>query len=160
MEQFQEYRDQAQKKVSIADHMLTMTYPLVRDPKLLLAALDNVLQALEHGMTAILTYERTFKRIPPFPSSFEGKLMMFQHKVVSRLGIPKSYVILIRDVHQLRLYQKKSDIEFIRRGKFVMSDSNYNLKTIDVDTVKEFITKTKGFLKVVWELTSNDRIFT
>ena len=65
MEQFQESRDNAKKKIQIADHMLGVTYPLVKDTKLLVVIMENIFLAYTNAMAAILYHERLFKRIPP-----------------------------------------------------------------------------------------------
>jgi hypothetical protein len=46
MEEFQVLRDKAVEKIKIADHMLFMTYPLVKDPKLLMSILENTFSKL------------------------------------------------------------------------------------------------------------------
>ena len=62
MESFHEYRDQAVKHIKTADHMVSVTYPLVKDPKLLVAVIDNIFLALTNSMTAILHFDRTFNK--------------------------------------------------------------------------------------------------
>ncbi|MCP3682530.1 MAG: hypothetical protein GY861_07545, partial [bacterium] len=42
MEKFQEAREKARKNINVADHMFCMTYPLVKDNRLLLAILENI----------------------------------------------------------------------------------------------------------------------
>ena len=42
MEKFQELREISKKKIFLADHILTQTYPLLKDPKLLLATTENI----------------------------------------------------------------------------------------------------------------------
>ena len=68
MEQFQIERELAKQKIKVADHIISVTYPLVKDPKLLLGVLENIHSALMHCISAILEYDRLFKRIPPFLS--------------------------------------------------------------------------------------------
>ena len=92
MEQFQTAREEAIKKLKIADHMLTITYQLVQDPKLLLAVLDNIYTAMEKAMSSVLYYERLFKRIPPFPENFEAKLIMFKTRVQPKYKINNDYL--------------------------------------------------------------------
>jgi hypothetical protein len=42
MEEFQELKKEARERLKNADHLITMTYPLVKDNRLLLAAIDNL----------------------------------------------------------------------------------------------------------------------
>ena len=80
MEKFQELRDAANKKLQLADHILTMTYPIVKDPKLLLSVVENLFLAFSYGIGSVLHYERLFKRIPPFPDNFASKFELFRDK--------------------------------------------------------------------------------
>ena len=57
MEKYEELRDMARKKIQIADHMLTMTYPMIKDPKLLLAVMENIFLALTNSIAASLLNE-------------------------------------------------------------------------------------------------------
>ena len=47
MESYEIARDKAKRHVKIADHMLTQTYPLIQDPKLLIAVMDNIFNAFD-----------------------------------------------------------------------------------------------------------------
>lgn len=147
MERFQEELAAAKQKWKIADHMIFMTYPLVKDNKLLLAVLENIFLALTHAMSAVLWYERTYKRIPPFnEASFESKFSMFRNRCVTRLKIDPSYVTLITDIRELVSEHKKSPVEFARKDKFVICSSGYDMKTITIDQIKRHISTTRSFI--------------
>jgi len=74
MEQFQEAIQKANQKLKIADHMIFMTYPLVKDSKLLLSIIQNIFLALTNAMSSILYYERLFKKIPSFNDNFDSSV--------------------------------------------------------------------------------------
>jgi hypothetical protein len=154
MERFQEARDLAIKKIRVADHMLVMTYPLVQDPKLLLAILENVLEGLTYGMSAILYYERLFKRIPPFQDEFDSKFNMFKSKIVNKHNIDKGYIRLIEELREIIKEHKKSPIEFARKDKFVICSPTYKLKTVSIKEAKDYIAKSKQFLTVMEDVLS------
>src|SRR3989338_8825470 len=108
MEKFQELRDVAKKKIYLADYMLTQTYPLIQDTKLLLAVMENIFLALTNAMGSILYYERLFKRIPPFHDNFDSKFNMFRAKIVDNHNIEKEHVKFIQDVKDIIIAHKKS----------------------------------------------------
>jgi len=160
MEEFQLARDRAHSKFKMADHMLTQTYPLVKDPKLLVAVLENLFLSLTNGMAALLYYDRTFKRIPPFVDNFENKFELFRHKCVPRYSLSKDYITLISDVKEAVIAHRKSPLEFARKDKFVICQDNYHLKTISFDQIRKYIDLTKTFLKETSAIVSKDeRIF-
>jgi len=158
MEKFQELRDSAKKKLQLADHILTMTYPLVKDPHLLLSSVENLFLAFSYGMGSILHYDRIFKRIPPFPDNFATKLDVFRDKCAKRYSISEEYSKIIKDLRDIIVAHKKSPIEFSRNENFVICDNNYRMRTISQNEVKNYIEKAKLFIKNVSTIVSKDEI--
>lgn len=156
MEEFQLARQKAQAKFKIADHILTQTYPLVKDPKLLVAVMENLFLSLTSAMAAVLYYERTFKRIPPFVDNFENKFELFKLKCVPRYRLDKRYINLIADVKEAVLAHRKAPVEFARKENFVICEDNYKLKTISFEKIREYIDLTKTFLKEANAIVSKD----
>lgn len=147
MEKFQEFRDAARKKITIADHMLTQTYPLVKDVKLLLPVLENTFLALSYAMSSVLHYDRLYKHINVLPENFEAKLYIFKEKCVPRYKIDKEYLQLIREIKDIIMAHKKSPVEFVRNDRFVICSDNYRMKTISTDQLKKYIAKSKIFVQ-------------
>jgi len=161
MEQFQEAIQKANQKLKIADHMIFMTYPLVKDSKLLLSIIQNIFLALTSAMSAILYYERIFKKIPSFNDNFDSKFTIFRSKCVDRLNIDKKYVKLISEIKDVIIEHKKSPVEFERNNKFVICSSTYRMRTISIEEIKKYITETKLFIQEANNIVSrNERIFT
>jgi len=160
MEQFQVFREKAQTKLKIADHMLTMTYPLVKDTKLLLVIMENLFLSLTYAMSSILYYERLFKRIPLFSDNFESKFSIFKEKCINKYDIPQEYVRLLQNVKSTMMEHKKSPIEFERKGAFVICSDSYKLRTISTSQIKDYIAKTKEFIQISSNIThKNEEIF-
>ncbi len=160
MEHFQELREIAKKKIIVADHMLTQTYPMVKEPKLLLAVLENIFLALANAMTSLLEYERLFKRIPAYQETFDSKLNIFRIRLVDKYKIDKKYVQMISDVKETILEHKKSPVEFARKDKLVICDDEYQMKSISLAGIKQNISDTKQFIDIIQKITSkNEDIF-
>ena len=160
MEEFQLASSKAQEKLKLADHMLTQTYPLIKDPKLLVAVMENVFLALTNAMASVLYYERTFKSIPPFVDNFENKFRLFKEKCTPKYDLSKKYSDAIAEVKEAVLAHRKSPIEFARKENFVICSDNYKLKTITIEQIKGYIDLTKTFLKETTVIVSkNERIF-
>jgi hypothetical protein len=160
MEEFQFLRDKAFEKIKIADHMLFVTYPMLRDPKLLIVVVDNVFASLDFGMAALLHYERLFKRIPPFKESFPSRLEMFKSMVIPHNNLSPNYVKLITDVRTLLAEHRKSPVSFVKNEKVVICSPSYKVKTVDVELVKRYVFETKLFVKNVNMIVKkNERIF-
>jgi hypothetical protein len=160
MEKFQEYREKAKRNLQVADHMIYMTYNIVKDPKLLLAIMENIFLALTHSMSSVLYYERLFKKVPPFTDNFESKFTIFKERCAPKFKVEKEYLNLIREVKDIILEHKKSPVEFVRKDRFVICNGNYKMKTISVDQIKKYISQTKTFVGKMNQIVSeNESIF-
>ncbi|MBD3163787.1 hypothetical protein GF323_01175 [Candidatus Woesearchaeota archaeon] len=160
MEKFQELKERANKRLSIADHILTQTYPLVKDPRLLLSVMENIFLALSNSMGAILYHERLFKKIPPFQDNFDSKFNMFRAKIVDRYKIDRKHVELISEIKSIIIQHRKSPIEFSRKDKLVICNEDYKMKTISIELIKEYLLKSKQFIELSRKITSkNEHLF-
>jgi len=156
MEEFQLAIETAKKNIRIADHMLIMTFPLVRDPKLLLAVLENIFSALSNAVFSIVYYERLFKRIPLYQDNFESKFNIFRSKIVTKYQINIEYVNLVQEVKEILSEHKKSPVEFSKGDRFVICSESYHVKTIGVPELKKQIAKTKLFILDIERLVSKN----
>ena len=160
MEKFQELRDLARTRIKVADHMVTMTYPLVKDSKLLLAALENVFLSLSYSVGSVLHHQRLFKKIPPFQDTYESKYNMFLSRIVDKHKISKEYIALMQEVHEIIEEHKKSPVEFSRKDRFVICSDTYKIKEVSVEKIRSYIAKTKEFVgKAEAIVSENEEIF-
>ena len=147
MEKYEELRDMARKKIQIADHMLTMTYPMVKDPKLLLAVMENIFLALTNSIGSLLHYERNYKRVPPFQDTFVSKFNIFKQKCAGKHNIDEEMILMIQEIKDIILQHKKSPVEFTRNDSFVICSDDYKMKTISLEKMKDYISKSKLFVQ-------------
>jgi len=160
MELFQEAMEKAKKNIQIADHMLTVTYPLVKDTKLLLAVIENIFLAYSNSMSAILYQDRILKKIPLFNNTFESKFNMFKQRCVDRYRIDKSFISEMQNIKETIIQHKKSPVEFVRKDRFVICSDNYKLKTINIEEIKRYLNKAKLFIEeAINILSKNEGLF-
>jgi hypothetical protein len=137
-----------------------MTYPMIKDPKLLLAIVENIFASLDYGVGALLHYERLFKRIPSFNDTYASRMEVFKNRMIPKHKLSHNYVNLIMDVKSILSEHKNSPVSFIRKDKFVICSPTYSIKTIDINLVKKYIFETKVFLSTINKIVSeNERIF-
>jgi hypothetical protein len=143
MHQFKEQLTIAQRSFSNADHLVFMTYPALKEPKLLAASLGSLQIALTAGIKAVLAYERYHKRIP------NTSLETFEQTCAKRYTFPRELMETYRDIERIRQARKDSPIEFTRKGKVVICSDNYHMKVIDEKMIKGYVDVTRRFLKKV-----------
>ena len=146
MERYEEAREKAIKQIKIADHILTMTYPLVNDPKLLKLVMKNIYLAMNNSVAMLLHYERFYKRIPPFNENFTAMLEKLR-PVLQKKNISTDYIIFLNKLNEIMNKQIESDVEFVRKGKFVFASRNYDLSYISTKEIKDYLIKAKLFFK-------------
>lgn len=157
MEQHKDARDKALKKIQIADHMLTQTYPLVNDPKLLLSVLENVFLSLTNGMAALLYYDHKYGDLPDFQDTFESKYNLFKLRLVDKYNLDRSYVTFIGSIKDIIVNHKKSPVEFARKGAFIICGDNYSTKTISTGDMRKYISTTKIFVEEINTIIESSR---
>ncbi len=151
MEKYEIARDNAVKRMKVADHILTMTYPLVRDPKLLKLVMKNMYLALQNAILMLLYYERLYKQIPPFHENFDT-LLPYLKKSLHKYGISIGYIGFINEIKEVMQRQKESEVEFVRKDKFVFASRDYDLSVMTNKELKDYIAKTKLFIQQVTEV--------
>ena len=147
MEKFEQAIHQAKKNYKLADHMLTITYPLVKDTKLLLPIIQNIFMAMGNAMASVLYHDRMYKQIPNFGNSFEEKFNVFKEHCVHRHGIDKSYIADIHDIKTIILERKKSPMEFVRKDRFVICSQSYKIRTLSIADIRSYLSKAKLFIE-------------
>ena len=156
MEKFQELRDAANKKLKLADHILTMTYPMVKDSRLLLSSIENLFLAFTYGMSSLLYYEKLFKRIPQFSDNFASKFELFKEECSKRYNIDSEHLKIIQDIKEIIVSHKKSPMEFSRNDNLIICNGNYKMKTISANMIHNYVQKAKLFIKNISTIVSKD----
>ena len=142
--------EEAAHRLSVADHMLTMTYPLVKDPKLLLAVLENLHRSSDAALGAFALEEREHKRIPFVPlSTFEDRHAAVSRYLAEKPGIPHDLLRALQEMKELLAEHKTSPVEFTRNDQYVMCDEKYRVKTLGLDDLKGYLKRTKGLVSLV-----------
>ncbi|MBN1645985.1 hypothetical protein JW868_03010 [Candidatus Woesearchaeota archaeon] len=156
MEKFLECADIAKSKLVLADHMLTVTYPLIKDPKILLQVLQNMKTSLENSFSSLLYYERLWKRIPLFNETYSAKLDMFK-RMAPKYGVDRKYLTMIDNVNSTLKAHKESPVEFARKNRYVICSQSYrDVKSISDRELKSHMVLAKEFTKLMEEMIKRD----
>ena len=133
----------ANKAFQTADHLIYVTYPLLKEVKLIIPIAENLYSTVINLMDAVLEYDRLYKRIDLLVDNFDVRLDIFKSNCSKRYNITKEHIDLIVELRNIIQHHKKSPMEFIRGDKFVIASSNYSLKTVNLNNLKVYLTKVK-----------------
>jgi len=149
MEDFLKLLYEANKAFKTADHLTYITYPLIKETKLLIAIVENLYSALVKGIEAILEYDQLYKRISLLPQDFQSKFEIFKTESAKRYGINDKHLKLVDDLKEIITYHKKSPLEFTRKDKYVIYLNNFRIRTIDFKKIKEDLEQVNIFIKKI-----------
>jgi len=137
---------EANGSLKTADHLAYITYPVVKDNRLLIKIIENLYVSLVMVMEGLLYYDRYYKRIGPFAENFDSRLEVFKNKVSRRYNFDREFVVLLLDLKKIIEDHKKSSMVFQRSDKVVICSDRYRMKTLDIRDVKHYLGKAKPFI--------------
>ena len=146
MDKFLENLKEADKIISIADHMFYVTFPLIKDKKLLLKILSDTKIAISKCINSILQYEYLYKRIK-LCNDPKINFKTFKEKCAKRYDITEQEIKLILELFEVVDEHEKSSMEFMKDKKIVILSKNLQQKIVTIEKAREFLTLTKNILK-------------
>jgi len=146
MEKFLENIEEAEKTIRFVDHMIYVTFPLIKDKRLLLKVLQETKTAITNCISSILQYEYLYKRITLYKNS-KANFKTFIEKCASRYGISKEEIKLILELFDFVEKHKESPFEFVKKEKVVILSENLKPKILTIEKTKEFLMLAKNILR-------------
>ena len=147
-----DYRSSRTKAVQMYDaafHLLKVTFPMVKDPKLLIGVVSNISTSMEHSMDTILAFERQLKLVPIYGNTFQNKFNLFRSKSVRRNNVPMPVILAMMEMREMLEAHKKSPIEFQRGNRFVICNQDYQMNFVSLGKIQEYLELNKQMLSVV-----------
>lgn len=146
MEKIIYYIEDAEKRVRKSDHILYITFPLIKDKKLLLKVLLELKVAILDCINAILQMEYISKRIN-LSQDPKTNLRIFQLECAPNFNINEEEIRRIKDLITLAEKHKKSHFEFVKDDKIVILSENFQQDSISFEEIKDFLLLSKSILK-------------
>jgi hypothetical protein len=148
VEKYQESLQKSIKSLQIADHMAYVTYPIVKDKRLLLKILDKIYESLIGMINSILQYDYLWKRVQLYKDP-KSNFQVFKEKSGPRCGISSMEISEIIEILAIIEKHKKSPLEFARKDKIVIMSDNLRTSVIDIERVKTYLILTKKTLEKI-----------
>ncbi len=149
MEEFQRLMAEADRYLLTADHLCYVTYPLMKDPKLMMIIAENIYLANFNVLNAIFQREKMYKQISIIPETFEVSYHTFKTKIASRYNILPNSLSFMQELKELVDEHKKRKMGFVKDERYVIWSSNNATKTIRLDLIKSYLSQTRDFLEKV-----------
>lgn len=146
MEKYEESLNKATKEIKIADHILYVTYHIIKDKRLLIKALEQEYESLMNIINSILQYDYLWKRIQLYKDS-RLNFDTFINKCSKRYNISEEEIREIKEFLLLIELHKKSPMEFMRREKVIIMSDSLKTNYIDYEKLKKYLEMVKRIIK-------------
>jgi hypothetical protein len=146
--QIKESLNEANRTLNIADHLAYVTFPLVREQRLLLKIFDEIYKSIINTITAVLQYEYINHRIKIYKDK-EENLKNFMDKYAKNYEINPSEIKIIKEIIDINYYHIKSSMEFVKNEKIVIMSDNLDLQILNIEKIKGYLGVTKEILRKV-----------
>ncbi len=146
MEKFLENLQEAENIIQTIDHMVYVTFPLIKDKRLLLKILLETKTAVANCINSILQYEYLYKRIRLYKDS-KTNFRTFKERCAQRYQITEEEIKSIIELFEIVEKHKQSTFEFIKNEKVIILSENLEQKTLTIEKIKEFLVLAKDVLK-------------
>lgn len=138
----------ASKALQTADHMVYITFPLIKENRLLIKILSEIYSAVLSLVNVVLQYDSAYKRVILTENASEN-FRIFREKCSPRFGISPAELEKIIEIFKLMEEHKASPMEFVRRDKFVIMSDNLKTDTLTLDRLKDYLRTSKCLLQKV-----------
>src|SRR3989338_6738116 len=135
----------AREKYALAEHMLTQTYPLVKDPKLFLSVVDNLFLAMTYATGSLLHLYMEVKKIGEFKENFDEKIHLFDKRHVD-WGLSREYGDAMRKMHTLILDHHKSSMVFVKDDQLIICSDEYLITKIDKSLMNQLLQMARSYI--------------
>ncbi len=146
MEKFLQNLQEAEKIIRLADHMIYVTFPLLKEKKILFKVISEIKIAISNCISSILLYEHASKRVSLYKNP-EDNLQTFREKCAQRYGITKEEIFFIKEIFDISEKHRESSFEFVRDGNIVILSEDLKPKTISLERIKQFLLMSKTILR-------------
>ncbi len=147
MNELKALKNRAEQKIKAADHLLAVTYPILKEPKLLILVIENIFYALDSEISISLMHENIFKK--EYEENFDEKFSMFKRKIATKYDLNKELISFIEKIRKIIEEHKKTAVEFTRKEKLIITNENYSLIKITPDECKKLISEAKKHIKKI-----------
>lgn len=146
MKKILENLESAEKITKATDHLLYITFPIIKDKRVILKVISELKLAITHCINSILQYEYFLKRIR-LSKDPQTNFKIFEEKCAENYNISKKEIELIMELFRIVEKQKKSPMEFLKNDKIIFMSEDMKPEIFTLEKTKEYLILTKNILK-------------
>lgn len=147
-DKFIEYLEEAERTIKTCDHLVYVTFSIVKDKKILIKILLELKKAVAYCINSALQYEYVFKRVKLYQDpkkNFETFIGISE----KRFNINEDEVKQIFELFRIVDAHKSSAMEFTRREQVIILSENMQKEAISLDKIKKYLLFSKNIMRKV-----------
>jgi hypothetical protein len=139
--------EKSKKNIQTADHLAYITFPIVKENKLLTKILEEIYLSIINAVNSVLQYEYIYKRVILYNDP--NKNFDTFKRTSLKYNISEEQMKKIIDIISLYEKHKKSSFEFARQDKIVILSDNLKTETLTIEKIKSYILETKDMIRKI-----------
>jgi hypothetical protein len=148
MEKFHSALESASKTLQTADHLIYITFPLIKDNRLLIKIFSEIYTSVLSVVNAVLQYDYAYKRIMLY-SDARTNFKNFREKCAPRFGITSEEVVKMIEIFKIMEEHRQSPMEFVKMDKFVILSDSLQTDVVTIEKLKEYLLVARKILQKV-----------
>ena len=156
MENYHELINKAQKEIDSSDHLLFVTYNIVKDSKFVFSVTNQLIDAVKYALEALLEFERKSKLIEPYPKQFNFMVETFKKKVAERREFEEKTLSFLNKLVTMEQTIDTSSLHFRRGDTYVLADEDFGTQSIELQTIKSYFSSAQEFVTKVGDIIEQD----
>lgn len=129
---------EADKKVQIANHLIYVTFPLIKNKRLLIKIIQDIKTAVLNCVNSILQYEYIKKRIKLTKEPLEN-FKIFSEQCAPRYNISDYETKQILELFEIARKQEQCSMEIMKNEKVILLSKNLTPEFITIETAKKYL---------------------
>lgn len=146
---------EAEKKIQIANHLIYVTFPLIKNKRLLIKIIQDLKTAVLNCVNTILQYESLKKRIKLTQDPLEN-FKIFSEQCTPQYTLTEQETQQILDLFKLAKKQEQSSMEIMKNEKVILLSKNLTPEFITIETAKKYLQLAIEILKKTKETLKKD----
>ncbi len=138
MQKFIENLEEAERINSSLNHLVYVTFPVVKDKKMLLKVIVEVKTSITKTINSILHYEFIYKKIR-LSENQQKNFQTFVENCAPRYKITSIEISKIKELFDLIEKHHESSMEFTRGEKVVILSPEMKQRAISLEQTKEYL---------------------
>ncbi|MCD6547300.1 MAG: hypothetical protein J7K22_01960 [Nanoarchaeota archaeon] len=148
---------EAKRELGLADHILMVAFPIVRDKHIFLNVLTHADKSVILAIRAFIAKKKEARELRIIPESEELARRLFFEEFSKIVGITPSEKHLIQELKNVVIAHRKSQAEIKRGDEYIIFLPNFDSITINEQNVKRYLSIVRGFINKIEKVMTNGK---